>query len=504
MSGTHSPSSHSNESDHRDAPTRTLAIIKNHALDHRLSIEQRILAANLEIVKERQMEFDEGSDQDFLHELFGPDTQSLFEGPVWVYVLERRRAVEVWLALMGNADPEQARIDSPNSLRALYGTSLSQNAVVGSPDGPTAEDQISCLFASSPPFEATELNQDQEPLSWPSDDLSNGQLPTFVRSNTNGTSVNGSGSGSSQGGSLRGRTSGVAHGKIPFKARPVPVTNAVPSIQPRTTRAAALRAGAPSTAPVRFTPARPRTAPSKAEIKQAFLDVPGHKRSETIQVASTAPPVVAPRMTRAASLRQGKPAEVKPVRPRAKTEGDTFDGVPGHKRRVSIAVASVQAPTVAPRLNKSAALRAQKEAAPPSSYMFKAPVQTKTPGSLSRSSSTSSLSPPRVRPVSVQASSSNTLLAGTSSPRRPRPVSVAPGAFAGLGKNTTNNEIAKENLAVAGASAQPPRPPSITPRLNRSAMLRANSGGPTVSPPKKGGPQAKPNGTPKLTRPAFV
>ena len=44
-------------------------------------------------------------------------------GPVWVYVLERRRAVEVWNALMGERDAEVARRDSPNSLRALYGLS---------------------------------------------------------------------------------------------------------------------------------------------------------------------------------------------------------------------------------------------------------------------------------------------------------------------------------------------------------------------------------------------
>ena len=86
------------EDDNRSNPTRTLAIIKTHALQHRLAIERRILEASFEvrlstsarlkrsltdlcakIVKERQMEFDTSSDQDFLQELFGRDVESLFE-----------------------------------------------------------------------------------------------------------------------------------------------------------------------------------------------------------------------------------------------------------------------------------------------------------------------------------------------------------------------------------------------------------------------------------------
>ena len=65
--------------------------------------------------------------------------------------------------------------------------------------------------------------------------------------------------------------------------------------------------------------------------------------------------------------------EVAPARKRALTNEEkkaAFEGVPGHKRRETISVASVKAPTVAPRLNKSAALRVSKELqGPPTSYM---------------------------------------------------------------------------------------------------------------------------------------
>lgn len=97
--------------------------------------------------------------------------------------------------------------------------------------------------------------------------------------------------------------------------------------------------------------------------------MPGHKRAESIAVASTAAPTIVPRMTRAASLRLGQQPEPSPVRRKPSGDVNVFEGVPGHKRRESIPVASTKAPALAPRLNKSAALRTQKDNAPPSSFM---------------------------------------------------------------------------------------------------------------------------------------
>jgi len=45
-----------------------------------------------------------------------------------VYVLERRRAVEVWNTLMGDRDPAVARKNTPNSLRALYAISRAERS----------------------------------------------------------------------------------------------------------------------------------------------------------------------------------------------------------------------------------------------------------------------------------------------------------------------------------------------------------------------------------------
>lgn len=267
---------------------------------------------------------------------------------------------------MGDSDPDIARDETSNSLRALYGISTEQNAVMGSPDVHIAEIQIQSIFASSPPFPTGDLP-----------DVSNGPYAADSRYETSyfqpgqdspqRTSLDrsvssGTGSAGKQNGS-----SGSGSEKVKFRARPLPSTHVAPDIVPRMSRAADLRAGLViDSSPKRY-PATPES------VARTFAGVPGHKRAEPIAVASTAPPVVPPRMTRAAVLRIGQPVPVK-QKPRQSTDAapqDIFDGIPGHKRREIIIVASTKPPSVAPRTNRSAALRVTKDAAPPVSYNCK-------------------------------------------------------------------------------------------------------------------------------------
>ncbi|KAF5369338.1 hypothetical protein D9758_002730 [Tetrapyrgos nigripes] len=458
--------------------TRTVAIIKNHALSHRFDIEPRIQEASFEIVKERQMEFDVESDPDTLYELFGEDAESLGEGPVWVYVLERRRAVEVWYTLMGDRDPEVARENSPNSLRALYGLSRTRNAVMGSSDDEMAEIQIASLFASSPPFPTSDLPST-------SDDGRFATMGSVSSSVLSALQKAGSDEGyaCSNGGSTAGGSSKMnSSGRPSFRARGLPSTHDKPDIAPRMSRAAQLRANPiekviPRSGVVPIEKHSARAPISKERHTQTFSNVPGHKRSETIAVASTAAPTVAPRMTKAAALRLGiKPTPTTPRKTSSSSDSKvgTFEGVPGHKRRETIQVASVAAPIVAPKLNKSAALRATKDAAPPSSYMFRGPSQPKVPG-LSRSNSTSSLSsiphsrPPSARPPSVTGVSSR----ASSRPPATRNTSTASGTNGSAKASPPTTSPTQE------APARPkPRPssisaPTIAPRTNKSAVLRA-------------------------------
>lgn len=267
---------------------------------------------------------------------------------------------------MGDVDPLVARTDAPNSLRALYGISREQNALMGSPDTQTAELQISALFASSPPFRTSDLPSDGD------DSHRYGSIHSLSSSVLESLQHERSEAGYTASSVTGGTGSNLSSGKPTFKARPVPATNVEPDIVPRMTRAAALRITG-AVADARISPSRPRAPLTKERLAETFANVPGHKRASSIAVASTAPPAIAPRMTRAATLRiakenggtpNGSP-KASPMR-RAVTDGGatpvrkaqaTFEGVPGHKRRETISVASVKPPTVAPRLNKSAALR---------------------------------------------------------------------------------------------------------------------------------------------------
>lgn len=270
-----------------------------------------------------------------------------------------------------------------------------------------------------------------------------------------------------------------------------------------------------------------RVIPTREKLKEMFMDVPGHKRSGTITVASTAPPAVAPRMTRAAALRLGLPPPESPSKARrasmdvlanANKEKDNqmFEGVPGHKRRESIQVASTKAPTMAPRLNKSAALRVQKDAErgapPPSSYMctwpfsisllsvfrtkirtswfLKTAVREHSSRSLSRSTSNSELGTSRPASAQSQVRSTPSLSASVSR----RPPSRTASASAPLSQSVSSPRVstsksekppsktANSNGSESPASPAPakprPRPsslqaPAMAPRQNKSAMLRA-------------------------------
>lgn len=348
-------------------------------------------------------------------------------GPVWVYVLERRRAVPVLLSL----------------LPSLNG------AVIGAKSEVQAEMLISALFVSSPPFPVSDLPPvagDREFDAASIRSVNSAVLealqlgletpvgPTHALSPSPGSSDARGPGFSSTPRSLAGSTS--SSGNAQFRARPLPKTHLSPDIAPRLTKAALLRQGLSADgSPRPETKTRMSLASTgriplprkdkenevdkereKERAKKTFAGVPGHKRTETITVASTAPPAIAPRLTKAAALRLGleQPAtppgkkrmsmsgplsksvgqggnmnsSAKPGTPKNGSETsaneadgeetetetarkkNTFEGVPGHKRRESFSVASTKEPTIAPRLNRSAVLR-KEGGPPPSSFMCK-------------------------------------------------------------------------------------------------------------------------------------
>lgn len=424
-------------------------------------------------------------------EMFAADAPSLSGDPVWVCVLSRIRSASALLALAGPADPFAARKSDPDSLRALYGTNRWENGVWITRDEANAERVIRDLFPGSPIMEFADL---------PSANSSPARKVRKTTSHTSSLRSDVTGSTGTRGLSVAGSRpslSGVF--KPGFKARPVPATTTSPTSVPRTTRAASLRAG-------QVAPPAPRPRMSQEERERTFEGVPGHKRRESISVASTAPPTIAPRPNRSAMLRAQKLAEGSdpkaarrhstsgllekdkkvPLSPEEAEEKKraTFEGVPGHKRRESISVPSTAPPAVSPRVNRSSMLRAQKmmgggSGGPPSAFKG-APEGSPSPAptrSLSTRSSRASVS---------GATGSGTI--SKASGAAARPAAKAP-------SNASRSSLAPPSDAPKGGALTPisngamtprsgtaplpakapasPKKPDIVPRTNKSALLRA-------------------------------
>lgn len=61
-------------------------------------------------------------------------------------VLSKPDAVMGWRAVMGPTDPDQAKESDPNSLRALFGSSVLENALHGSSNNDHVLQQIEQVF----------------------------------------------------------------------------------------------------------------------------------------------------------------------------------------------------------------------------------------------------------------------------------------------------------------------------------------------------------------------
>ena len=69
-----------------------------------------------------------------------------YSGPSMFMVLSKPDAVMGWRAVMGATDPEEAREQDPNCLRALFGKTALENAVHGSSDKDSALEEIEQAF----------------------------------------------------------------------------------------------------------------------------------------------------------------------------------------------------------------------------------------------------------------------------------------------------------------------------------------------------------------------
>jgi nucleoside-diphosphate kinase len=64
-------------------------------------------------------------------------------GPIIIYALEKENAVEDFRNLIGSTDPKEA---SPGTIRSMYGTEVSSNAIHGSDSDDNAKKEILFFF----------------------------------------------------------------------------------------------------------------------------------------------------------------------------------------------------------------------------------------------------------------------------------------------------------------------------------------------------------------------
>lgn len=80
---------------------------------------------------------------------FGELVTYMSSGPIVAAILEKDNAVEDFRKLIGNTDPKKA---DPGTIRALYATDISANAVHGSDSDENAEIEGSFYFATREKF----------------------------------------------------------------------------------------------------------------------------------------------------------------------------------------------------------------------------------------------------------------------------------------------------------------------------------------------------------------
>nr|XP_035133823.2 thioredoxin domain-containing protein 6 isoform X10 [Callithrix jacchus] len=139
--------------------TCTLAIIKPDAVAHGKTDEiiMKIQEAGFEILTNEERTMTEAEMRLFYQHRAGEEAfeklvHHMCSGPSHLLILTRTEGFEdvvtTWRTIMGPCDPNVARREQPESLRAQYGTEMPFNAIHGSRDREDADRELALLFPS--------------------------------------------------------------------------------------------------------------------------------------------------------------------------------------------------------------------------------------------------------------------------------------------------------------------------------------------------------------------
>ncbi|XP_035311819.1 thioredoxin domain-containing protein 6 [Cricetulus griseus] len=139
--------------------TCTLAIIKPDAVAHGKADEiiMKIQEAGFDILSNEERTLTEAEMQMFYQHRAGEEAfeklvHHMCSGPSHLLILTKTEGTEdvvtAWRTFLGPCDPNEARKEHPESLRAQYGTEMPFNAVHGSRDREDANRELALLFPS--------------------------------------------------------------------------------------------------------------------------------------------------------------------------------------------------------------------------------------------------------------------------------------------------------------------------------------------------------------------
>ncbi|XP_070570046.1 thioredoxin domain-containing protein 3 homolog isoform X6 [Ptychodera flava] len=152
LHGSDSPEQADKELNYFFPVQQTLAVIKPEAVDeHKEAIMERIKEAGFNIAVSKETQLTKELAEQLYKEHDGKEFyQSLVDhmasGPSMVMVLSREDAVTGFREIMGPTDPEVAKEQAPESLRALLGKDILQNAIHASSNPDQASHKIKEFF----------------------------------------------------------------------------------------------------------------------------------------------------------------------------------------------------------------------------------------------------------------------------------------------------------------------------------------------------------------------
>uniref|UniRef100_A0A8C6HJN2 Thioredoxin domain-containing protein 3 n=1 Tax=Mus spicilegus TaxID=10103 RepID=A0A8C6HJN2_MUSSI len=138
-------------------PQSTLALIKPHVThEKRMEILKTIKEAGFELTLMKEMHLTPEHANKIYFKITGKDfyknvLEVLSLGTSLVMVLTKWNAVAEWRRMVGPVDPEEAKLLSPESLRAKYGLDILRNAVHGASNFSEASEIISNMFTEGNP-----------------------------------------------------------------------------------------------------------------------------------------------------------------------------------------------------------------------------------------------------------------------------------------------------------------------------------------------------------------